>query len=258
MEKRQEVNSMRLNGKVAVVTGSARGIGRAITLAFAREGANLVINDVHAEKANDVVKEIESLGGKAVAVVADVSVREEAEKIIDAAIDRFGRIDILVNNAGITRDALFLKMTEEDWDKVMAVNLKGVFHCTKAALKHMVERKYGKIITISSMAGVSGNVGQTNYGASKAGVIGFTLCLAREMAKHGININSICPGFIDTELTRAIPEKVKSTMIPFLQYRAINHRLGKPEDVATVAVFLASDESSYITGEVIKVTGGAF
>ncbi len=249
---------MRLGGKVAVVTGSGRGIGRAIGLAFAKEGASLVVNDVHAENANGVVKEIEDLGAKAVAVVADVSVKKEAEKIIDAAIESFGRIDILVNNAGVTRDAMFLKMTEEDWDEVMIVNLKGVFYCTKAVLKHMVERRYGKIITLGSMAGVSGNVGQTNYGASKAGVIGFTLCLAREMAKYGINVNSICPGFIDTEMTRAIPEKVRSTMVPFLKYRAINNRVGKPEDVANVAVFLASDESSYITGEVIRVTGGAF
>lgn len=248
---------MRLSSKVAVVTGSGRGIGRAIALAFAKEGASVVVNARHAEHANNVVKEVGKLGGKAVAVTGDVSIKEEAEKIVNAAIENFGKIDILVNNAGINRDALFMKMTEEEWDSVMAVNLKGVFYCTKAALKHMVKREYGKIINLTSRGGLLGSVGQTNYGASKAGVVGFTLCLAREMARYGINVNAICPGFIETDMTRAIPEKVRSKKVLLVQKAAIGGRVGQPEDVANVAVFLASDESSYVTREVIWVTGGA-
>jgi len=247
---------LRLNGKVAVITGSGQGIGRAIAVALAKDGVSVVVNDVYLERVNDVVNEIENLGRKAVGVTGDVSKKEEAKKMIDTALEKFGKIDILVNNAGITRDALFMKMTEEEWDSVMSVNLKGIFYCTKEATKYMVERKYGKIINITSTSGLYGNIGQTNYGASKAGVVGFTLSLAKEMARYGINVNAICPSFIDTPMIQAIPEKVKGKIISFIQSRAIHNRLGRPEDVANVAVFLASDESSYITGEVIKVTGG--
>lgn len=247
---------MKLIGKVAVVTGAGQGVGKAISLAFAKEGASIILNDVNFEKVSEVVEDAVKLGSKAISVKGDVSKKKDAKIIVETAIENFSKIDVLVNNAGITRDALFLKMTEEEWDAVMAVNLKAVFYLTKVALVHMVKRKYGKIINLTSTSGVYGNIGQTNYGASKAGVIGFTLCLAKEMTKYGINVNSICPSFIETPMISTIPKKVLNRIVSYIKSNAINNRLGQPEDVANVAVFLASDESSYITGEVIKITGG--
>jgi 3-oxoacyl-[acyl-carrier protein] reductase len=249
-------NFMKLKGKVAVVTGAGQGIGKAISLAFAKEGASIILNDVNIKKVNKVVKDAIELDVEVVAVKGDISKKKDAKKIIETAIEKFSKIDVLVNNAGITRDALFLKMTEEEWDAVMAVNLKAIFYLTKEALVHMVKRKYGKIINLTSTSGIYGNIGQTNYGASKAGVIGFTLCLAKEMTKHGINVNSICPSFIETPMLYKIPKKVRNRIMSYIKTNAINNRLGQPEDVANAAVFLASDESSYITGEVLKITGG--
>jgi 3-oxoacyl-[acyl-carrier protein] reductase/2-hydroxycyclohexanecarboxyl-CoA dehydrogenase len=241
----------RLGGRGAAVTGASQGIGRAIARALASNGADVVAADMNLEGATAVVQEIEQNGGRALAVKADVSRRSEAENIIDQTVAAFGRIDILVNNAGINRDAMLHKMSDEDWDRVIAVDLTGVFYCTRAAARIMRDQNYGRIINISSLSS-RGNVGQANYAAAKAGVIGLTKTAAKELATRGITVNAICPGFIDTEMTRAVPEKIR----PLIIDKIPAGEPGKPEDVAHMVSFLASDEAQYVTGTVIDVAGG--
>jgi 3-oxoacyl-[acyl-carrier protein] reductase len=245
---------LELKGKIALVTGAAQGIGRAIALLLAQKGADIVISDINLEKAEEMAKEIEALGRKAMAIKVDVANTNDVERMVEAILERFGQIDILVNNAGIARDKLILRMTEEDWDSVLNVNLRGTFNCTKAVIKHMSKQRKGKIVNIASVVGEMGNVGQANYSASKAGVIGFTKTIAREFAQRGINVNAIAPGYIETPMTEALTEKVKEglrRMIPM-------ERLGRPEDVAQAVLFLVSEASSYITGQVLNVNGGIY
>jgi 3-oxoacyl-[acyl-carrier protein] reductase len=248
------VKTLELFGKVALVTGAAQGIGRSIALLLAQKGADIVISDINLEKGEEAAKEIEALGRKAMAIKVDVASTNDVEHMVEAILERFGQIDILVNNAGIARDKLILRMTEEDWDAVLNVNLRGTFNCTKAVIKHMSKQRKGKIVNIASVVGEMGNVGQANYSASKAGVIGFTKTIAREFAQRGINVNAIAPGYIETPMTEALPEKVKEElrrMIPM-------ERLGRPEDVAQAVLFLVSEASSYITGQVLNVNGGIY
>lgn len=246
---------MLLEGKKAVVTGSSRGIGKAIALKLAREGADVVINyymDSDLADAESVVKEIKALGRDALAVQGDVSDFSQAENIIKEAEDRFGRVDILVNNAGITRDGLLIKMKEEEWDAVLNANLKSVFNCTKAVAKLMMKQRYGRIVNIASVVGVTGNAGQGNYAASKAGVIGFSKSIAKELASRNITVNAIAPGFIQTDMTK----KLSDNIIEQINSQIPQGRMGTAEDVANLAGFLASDEAAYITGQVINVDGG--
>ncbi len=244
---------MNLVGKTALVTGGSRGIGRSIALALANEGANVIINYTsNEERALKVVEEIESFNVKALAIKANVSRTEEIKEMMDRIEEVFDGIDILVNNAGITRDNLVIKMKEEDWDQVMDINLKGVFLCTKAVLRKMIKQKHGRIINLSSVVGVVGNPGQVNYCASKAGVIGFTKSLAKEVAGKNITVNAIAPGFIETDMTNALPDKVKEAMVEVIPMK----KYGRPEDIANLAVFLSGDGANYITGQVIHVDGG--
>ncbi len=245
---------MKLKGKVALVTGAAQGIGRSIALLLARNGADIVVSDVNLEKAEETSREIEAMGSKAMAIKVDVSHWEEVEKMVDSILEKFGKIDILINNAGITRDKLILRMTEEDWDAVLNVNLKGTFNCTKAVVRHMAKQRSGKIVSIASVVGEMGNAGQANYSASKAGVIGLTKTIAREFAQRGINVNAIAPGYIETPMTEVLPEKVKEELKRLIPME----RLGKPEDVAEAVLFLVSEESNYITGQVLNVNGGIY
>jgi 3-oxoacyl-[acyl-carrier protein] reductase len=245
---------MELKGKVAMVTGGAQGIGKAVALMLARHGADVVVADVNLEKAAETAKEVEATGRGAMAVNVDVTRLSDVENMVESAIGRFGRIDILINNAGIARDKLILRMTEEDWDAVLDVNLKGTFNCTKAVIKHMSKQRSGKIVNIASVVGEMGNAGQANYSASKAGVIGLTKTIAREFAQRGINVNAIAPGYIQTPMTDVLPDKAKEElkrMIPM-------ERLGQPEDVAYAVLFLVSDASSYVTGQVLNVNGGIY
>lgn len=245
---------MELEGRVALVTGAAQGIGKAISLLLAKHGANIVVSDINLEKATETAKEIESMGRKAIAVRVDVSKAEDVEQMVDTILKQFGRIDILVNNAGITRDKLILRMSEEDWDVVLDVNLKGTFHCTRAVVRHMAKQRYGKIVSIASVTGEMGNPGQGNYAASKAGVIGLTKTIAREFAQRGINVNAVAPGYVQTPMTDVLPEKVKEELKRLIPM----DRLGQPEDVAEAVFFLVSERSSYITGQVINVNGGIY
>jgi 3-oxoacyl-[acyl-carrier protein] reductase len=245
---------LELKGKVALVTGAAQGIGRAVALLLGQKGADIVVSDINLEKAQETAKEIETLGRRAMAMKVDVANFGDVERMAQAVIEKFGQIDILINNAGIARDKLILRMTEEDWDAVLAINLKGTFNCTKAVVRHMSKQRSGKIVNIASVVGEMGNAGQANYAASKAGVIGFTKTIAREFAQRGININAIAPGYIQTPMTDALPEKAKEElkrMIPM-------ERLGQPEDVAEAVLFLVSGASSYITGQVLNVNGGIY
>lgn len=242
-----------LEGKTAVITGASRGIGKGIALRFAAEGANIALtNIIDNEEFADAVKEISALGVKAKGYVSDASVYADAENVIEEIVKDFGRVDILVNNAGITRDTLLMRMTEEQWDQVLTVNLKSVFNLTKAAIKPMMKQKNGSIINMSSVVGVSGNAGQSNYSASKAGILGFTKSVAKELGSRNVRCNAIAPGFILTEMTSKLPEDVKSDWISKIPLR----RGGLPEDVANVALFLASDLSSYVTGQTVSVCGG--
>ena len=245
---------MALNGKVAVVTGAAQGIGKTIVLLLAEKGASLVLCDINLEAAEETAREIEERGGKCLALKSDVSNFQDAEKIIKQAVVHCGSIDILINNAGITKDNVLLRMKEEEWDQVIAVNLKGTFNFTRAAIKVMMRKKSGKIINIASITGMMGNAGQANYSASKAGVIGFTKAIAREYADRGITVNAVAPGFIATAMTDAIPEKEREELIKQIPMK----KLGTPEDVANAVYFLASDEARYITGHVIGVNGGLY
>lgn len=242
-----------LNGKCAVVTGASRGIGKAIALKLASLGAKIVINYRSSEKeALEVENEIKEMGVEAISIKADISKLDEVENLIKTSKEKFGTIDIIVNNAGITKDNLILRMKEEDFDNVIDVNLKGVFNCLKSITPVMVRQKKGKIINISSVVGISGNAGQVNYAASKAGIIGMTKSLAKEIGSRGINVNAVAPGFIDTEMTESLGEKIKEEAKKNIPLK----RFGTVQDVAEVVAFLASDESDYITGQVIHVDGG--
>jgi 3-oxoacyl-[acyl-carrier protein] reductase len=245
---------LKLSGKVALVTGAAQGIGRAIALLLARNGADIVVSDINLEKAEETAKEIRAIGPKAMAVKVDVANLGDVERMVEGILEKLAKIDILVNNAGITRDKLVLRMTEEDWDAVLGVNLKGTFNCTKAVLRHMAKQRSGKIVNIASVVGEMGNAGQANYSASKAGVIGLTKTIAREYAQRGINVNAIAPGYIETPMTDALPEKAKEELRKLIPME----RLGKPEDVAEAVLFLVSQESSYVTGQVLNVNGGIY
>ena len=245
---------MKLAGKVTLVTGAAQGIGKAIALLLARNGSDIVVSDINLERAEETAKEIEGIGQRVMAIRVDVAKSEEVERMVQTILERFGHIDILVNNAGIARDRLILRMTEEDWDAVLNVNLKGTFNCTKAVVRHMSKQRSGKIVSIASVVGEMGNAGQANYSASKAGVIGFTKTIAREFAQRGINVNAIAPGYIETPMTDALSEKTKEELKQLIPM----DRLGRPEDVAEAVLFLVSEASSYITGEVLNVNGGIY
>jgi 3-oxoacyl-[acyl-carrier protein] reductase len=239
--------------KVAVVTGAGRGIGRAVALRLAADGCDVVVNYSHsAGPAEEVVRECDRLGARAVAMQADVADHDEAKALIDAAVDRFGTIDVLVNNAGITRDGLLVRMSPEDFERVVRVNLEGTFFCMKHASRLMLKRHRGAIVNIASIVGITGNAGQVNYAASKAGVIGMTKTAARELASRGVRVNAVAPGFIDTDMTRALSDDAREA----LEQKILLSRLGKPEDIAAAVAFLASDDASYITGQVLCVDGG--
>ena len=242
----------RLEGKVAIITGAGRGIGRATALLFASEGAKVVVADIDPEAAKKVADEIAASKGEALPTKVDVSSPEDAEKMAKAAVDAFGGIDVLVNNAGIIRDKTLLKMSHEEFNRVIEVNLKGVFNCTKAVVPHMLEKGSGVILNASSVVALYGNFGQTNYVASKCAVIGMTKVWARELGPKGIRVNAVAPGFITTNMTESIPEEVKNAIVS----RIPLGRMGSPEDVAFVYLFLASDEARYINGAVISVDGG--
>ncbi len=243
---------MDLKGKVAIVTGGAQGIGKTIATQLAQEGANVVIADVVEKVAKATAQEISQKGSEAISIGADVSILSSVEEMVKKTLDKFGRIDILVNNAGITRDALVMRMKEEDWDLVLNINLKGAFNCIKVVSPVMMKQKAGKIVNIASIVGIIGNAGQANYSASKGGLIALTKTCARELAGRRINVNAVAPGFIQTSMTERLSAQVKeklSSQIPWGE-------LGKPEDVASAVLFLVSEKASYITGEVIKVDGG--
>lgn len=242
-----------LKGKTAIVTGAAKGIGKAIALKLASLGANIVLNYRSSEDAAiKVEEEIKALGVEVLRVKGDISNLSEVENLINLAKEKFGKIDIMVNNAGITKDTLILRMKEEDFDSVIDVNLKGVFNCLKTITPVMVKQKSGKIINLSSVVGLVGNAGQVNYAASKAGVIGMTKSLAKEVGSRGVTCNAVAPGFIETDMTEVLGDKLKEEAKKALPLK----RLGKPEDVANVVAFLASEDSNYVTGQVINVDGG--
>ena len=239
--------------KTALVTGASRGIGRAIALALAEEGAAIVINYVNNRSlAEEVVREIEESGGKALAVCADVSNFEEAGALVGKAKELFGSVDILVNNAGVTKDGLIMRMTEEDFDRVLEVNLKGAFNCCRHVVPLMVKQRSGRIINITSIVGLVGNAGQANYAASKAGLVGLTKSLAKEIGSRGITVNAVAPGFIETDMTSGLTEKMKEAAKENIALK----KLGTPADVANAVCFLASEKAAYITGQVISVDGG--
>ncbi|GIM27480.1 beta-ketoacyl-ACP reductase [Clostridium polyendosporum] len=240
-----------LKGKTAIVTGASRGIGKAIALKLAENGANIVLN-YRSSSIDDIIDEIEAKGVKVVAVQGDVSISEDADKLIKAAVDNFGSVDILVNNAGITKDGLLMRMKDEDFDKVIDVNLKGAFNTIRAASTIMMKQRSGKIVNLSSVVGLTGNAGQANYSASKAGLLGLTKSVARELSARGITCNAVAPGFIETDMTDVLSDRVKEGLINNIPLK----RLGKPEDVANLVCFLASQNADYITGQVMNVDGG--
>jgi 3-oxoacyl-[acyl-carrier protein] reductase len=242
-----------LKSKAVLVTGASRGIGRAIALYFASEGAKVAVNySGSEERANEVVSQIRENGGTAFAIKADISNSTEVTEMVKSVIDEFGSLDVLVNNAGITRDNLLMRMKEEEWDAVINTNLKGVFLTTKAVSRQMMKQRQGRIINIASIVGVSGNAGQANYVAAKAGVIGLTKTTAKELSSRGITVNAIAPGFIETDMTGKLEEGIKEDMLKNIPLS----RFGQPEDIAAAAAFLASDKSSYITGQTLHVDGG--
>ncbi|WP_027718920.1 3-oxoacyl-ACP reductase FabG [Desulfovirgula thermocuniculi] len=243
---------MRLKDKVAIITGGAKGIGRETALLFAREGAKVVIGDFDEEAGRKTLEDILALGAEALFCKVDVTDRVSVEEMVKKTKERFGRVDILINNAGITADALLTKMTDQQWDKVIDVNLKGVFLCTRAVAPVMIEQGYGVILNASSVVGVYGNIGQTNYAATKAGVIGMTRSWAKELGRKGIRVNAVAPGFIMTEMTARVPEKI----LELMKEKTPLGRLGQPRDVAAAYLFLASDEASFINGQVLGVDGG--
>lgn len=245
--------SLSLEGRVAVVTGASRGIGRAIALELARRGATIIVNYHASEQAaEEVVQLIQAEGGRAKAIQADVSDFHQAQELVKSAIDTFGGLDILVNNAGITRDMLIMMMSEEDWDRVQNTNLKSTFTCSKAAVRQMMRKRYGRIINITSVAGQMGNAGQTNYSASKAGQIGFTKALAREVASRNITVNAIAAGYVETDIWANVPDEARQAALSIIPLG----RKGEPEEIAYAVAFLASDQAAYITGQVLGVDGG--
>lgn len=245
---------MDLSGKVCLVTGGSRGIGRSISIKLARLGARVALNyKSNEEQAQRVVSEIESFNGEAAAFRADVADYQQASQMVDEVVQKFGRIDILVNNAGVTRDGLLLRMDERDWDDVINTNLKGMFNTTKSAVKFMVKQRWGRIINISSVVGIYGNAGQANYAAAKAGVIGFTKSLAKELGSRGITVNAVAPGFIRTDMTSELLKKAGENLVV---EKIPLKRIGEPEDVANLVAFLVSEEANYITGQIIAIDGG--
>jgi 3-oxoacyl-[acyl-carrier protein] reductase len=248
-----ETTSFSLQGRTAIVTGGSRGIGRAICLELARRGAAVLVNYNRSSQAvEDVIAQIQSEGGRATAFQADVSDFKRAQDLVKAASDTYGSLDILVNNAGITRDTLIMMMSEEDWDHVISTNLKSTFNCSKAAVRTMMRKRYGRIINITSVAGQMGNAGQTNYAASKAGQIGFTKSLAREIAARNITVNAIAAGYIETDIWANVPEEAKQAALSIIPLG----RKGLPEEIAYAVAFLASDQAAYITGQILGVDGG--
>lgn len=246
-------NLINLNDKKVLITGSSRGIGAEIAKKMAALGAEVIINYAHSKtRAEEVKSEIEAAGGKAHLLQADVSDIDQAAELVKTSYKKMGGLDVLVNNAGITRDKLLMRMKEEDWDQVLDINLKGVFNCTKNAVRYLLKSENGKLINISSVVGVNGNAGQANYSAAKAGIIGFTKSMAKELASKGVCSNAIAPGFIDTEMTDELNDKIKEGIIEQVPLA----RFGKAEEVADLAAFLASDNANYINGEVIKIDGG--
>jgi len=243
---------MRLKDKVALITGGARGIGKAIAIAYAKDGADIVVADVNLEEAQNTAKEIEGLGRKALAFTMDVTDYAKVEETINKILDKFAKIDILVNNAGITKDNLLLRMSQLEWDAVLNVNLKGTFNCIRAVSRVMIKQRSGKIISIASIIGLIGNPGQANYSASKAGIIALTKTAAKELASRNINVNAVAPGFIQTDMTAKLTEELKQKMLSAIPL----NKLGTPDDVAAVCLFLASEDSSYITGQTLVVDGG--
>ncbi len=240
--------------RVAIVTGGGQGIGKGILLSLASAGVNVVAADINHEAAAEASREAESLGVKAISCEVNVVEADSVEKMVSVTMDAFGRIDHLVNNAGITRDGLLMKMDDAAWKAVIDVNLNGTYLCSRMVIRPMIKQRYGRIVNISSVVGAMGNVGQTNYAASKAGVVGFTKALAREVAQRNITVNAVAPGFIQTAMTDAIPEKAREQLINQIPMQ----RLGTPEDVASAVDFLLSDAASYITGQVLAVNGGMY
>jgi len=245
---------MEFKGRTSLVTGASQGIGEAIALELGQEGSDVVLVDVQKEKLEEVATRIRENQGKASVYCADVSRLDQVTKVVEEVLEKHNKIDHLVNNAGITRDSLLMRMTEEEWDAVLAVNLKGIFNFSKAVIRSMISSRYGRIINISSVVALIGNVGQCNYSASKAGVIGFTKSLAREVASRGITVNAVAPGFISTAMTESLPEAVKKTFLDLIPMK----RFGTPGEVAHIVKFLLSEEAAYITGQVINVNGGIF
>ncbi|MCJ7738427.1 MAG: 3-oxoacyl-[acyl-carrier-protein] reductase [Anaerolineae bacterium] len=242
-----------LADKVAIVSGASRGIGRAVAIELASRGALVAVNyNTNEAAAGEVVSAIKEAGSSAVAVKADISQLDQATRLVEQTLDAFGRVDILVNNAGITRDGLLLMMSESDWDEVIRINLKSVFNCSKAVARQMMRQRYGRIINISSVSGVVGQAGQTNYSASKAGMIGFTKSLAKELGQRGITVNAVAPGFVVTDLTADLPAELMRKAIDVTPLG----RMGQPEEIAYAVAFLASDEAAFITGEILTVDGG--
>jgi 3-oxoacyl-[acyl-carrier protein] reductase len=244
---------MSFEGRVAIVTGGRRGIGRAIAETLAKRGADIVLGDRQADEALEAADQIAAATGRRVnACLLDVSDYQSAQSMVDCALADFGHVDILVNNAGVTRDTLILRMSEDDWDLVLDTNLKGAWNCAKAVVRPMMKQRYGRIINISSVSGLAGQAGQTNYSASKAGLIGFTKALAREVASRGITVNAVAPGFVPTALTENLPEELKDAMMKLIPLG----RWGTPEEIAYATAFLASEDAAYITGQVLSVDGG--
>ena len=245
---------MDLTDKVAIVTGSARGIGREIALKLAEVGADIVVNDIEAaaESLESVVKEIKTLNRQSLAVTADVSSSEDVSRLIETTVKEFGKIDILVNNAGVTRDQLLMKMTDEEWDTVLNIDLKSAFLCTRAVIRHMLRQRSGRIISIASVVGMVGNAGQANYASAKAGIIGFTKSIAKEVGSRGITVNAVAPGYIQTKMTEQLNDDQRQEMLKHIPLAS----LGTPRDVAEAVAFLASEEARYITGHVLNVDGG--
>jgi len=241
-----------LEGKIALVTGGARGIGREIALLLASQGADIALCDVNLEQAEETAKEIRSSGRGCLAFKVDVTDLKSVQEMVDKILDKFKKLDILINNAGITKDNLILRMSEEDWDKVIAVNLKGTFVCTKIASKVMLKQRSGRIINLASIIGMMGNAGQANYAASKAGIIALTKSVAKELAPRGVTVNAIAPGFIKTEMTAKLPDDIQKKMLSGIPLG----RFGEPKDVADLVLFLSSESSSYITGQVVQIDGG--
>jgi 3-oxoacyl-[acyl-carrier protein] reductase len=248
-----ETVKLPLEGRIAIVTGAARGIGKTIAETLAKRGANIIVADLRAEQAVATAQEIATVTGrKTLALSADVSKTESAREMVEKAIAEFGRVDILVNNAGVTRDNLIMRMEEADWDLVIDINLKGAWNCSKAVIRQMMKQRYGRVVNIASVSGLAGQAGQTNYSASKAGLVGMTKALAREVASRQITVNAVAPGFIPTALTQDLPTDLKEASLKMIPLG----RWGTPEEIAYAVAFLASDDAAYITGHVLSVDGG--